>query len=127
MTAAPETTLEVTGLSDNDVKTTTGWKKRYSITLVGMLNGATITMTVKADELDIQEDIVPFNKKEQRLVTIAPVNQTLTQSYPGAPSQTCFTPDDDDDDESRENDQDDELEELRQQLHDAQEQTGIGA
>jgi hypothetical protein len=125
MTTSPETTLEVTGTRDIDIKTTTGWKKRFSITLVGMLNGATITMTVKADELDILEDIVPFNKKEQRLITIAPVNQTLTQSYPGAPGQTNFAPDDLDD-ELTEKDQDDELEELRQQLADAQEQTGPG-
>ena len=125
MTTSPETTLEVTGLSDKDVKTTTGWKKNYSITLAGMLNGATITMTVKADELDILEDIVPFNKKEQRLITIAPVNQTLTQSYPGAPGQTSFVPTDPDD-ELSEKDQDEELEELRKQLADAQDQTKTG-
>lgn len=125
MTTSPETTLEVTGLSDKDVKTTTGWKKSYSITLAGMLNGATITMTVKADELDILEDIVPFNKKEQRLITIAPVNQTLTQSYPGAPGQTSFVPADPDD-ELSEKDQDEELEELRKQLADAQDQTETG-
>ena len=89
------------------------------------MNGATITMTVKADELDILEDIAPFNKKEQRLVTIAPVNMTLAQSYPGAPGQTSFAPDDPDN-ELTDKDQDEELEELRKQLHDAQEQTTAG-
>ena len=126
MTTSPETTLDVTGLTDKDIKTTTGWKKRYSLTMAGLLNGATITMTVTADELDILEDIVPFSKKDQRKITIAPVNHTLSQSYPGAPGQSNLIPDDLDDEQS-EKDQDEELEELRKQLQDAQEQTGTGA
>lgn len=117
-------TLEVTGLSDKDVKTTNGWKKQYLVRMTGMINGVSLDLSLKSEDLDILEEIVPFNKKEQRNISIDPVNHTLAGPYPGAPSQAKLTQEEIDSRDDQ--DQDAELARLERQLRAAQMQTGTG-
>lgn len=115
------TTLEVTSLTDNDVKSAKGWKKVYSITMAGMINGVTVTVNLKSDNLELLEEIAEFDKTTQRAMTIDPVNHTLS-SYPGAPNATAAIQSSLSQEEQDAADQEETLEELRRQLHDAKDQ-----
>ncbi|MBC2746245.1 MAG: hypothetical protein HF975_04415 [ANME-2 cluster archaeon] len=106
--------LEVTSLDDSDVKSAKGWKKVYKISLAGLVNGVSITLHLRSDDLDMLEEIVPFDKKAQRSITIEPVNHTLG-SYLGAPGQTNLSQA-----EQEEADQDEELRHLRKELAEAE-------
>lgn len=110
------TTMEVTGINDTDSKTSKGWKKTYSVTMTGILNGVTLSLTARSQDRDALEEIVPFDKNAQRAITIGPVNHTLG-SYPGAPGQEEL-----DSEEVDEEEQDEQLRILRQQLHDAKDE-----
>ena len=112
------TTMEVTGTDDKDTKTAKGWKKTYAVTLTGVLNEVTMTLTLKSHDLDALEEIVPMDKKAQRNITIGPVNHTLG-AYPGAPGQAGIVPD-----ESDEEDQDEQLRQIRRDLADAKDKGG---
>jgi hypothetical protein len=111
-------TLEVTSLDDSDVKSSKGWKKNYRISMAGMLNGVSMTLSLRSDDRDALEEIVPFDKKAQRSITIEPVNHTLS-SYPGAPAQASLTAAQAE--QSEEEQQDEELRALRQELAEAEE------
>lgn len=106
-------TLDVTGLDDSDVKSSKGWKKNYKITLAGMLNGVNISVSLRSDDLDAMEEIVPFDTKAQRSITIEPVNHTLS-SFSGAPAQISLTAEQAEDEQ-----QDEELRQLRRELAEA--------
>lgn len=114
------TTMEVTGLNDQDTKTAKGWKKNFSVTMTGVMGTVTMTLTLKSQDRDALEEIVPMDKKAQKSITLGPVNQTLG-AYPGAPGQSAIVPDETELDEE---DQDEQLRQIRKDLADAKDKGG---
>jgi hypothetical protein len=76
------TTVEVSGIREQDVKANKGWTKVYSVTMKGtMANDVHVTVTLQSESRSALEGIVPLERDQQRQVKIGPFEQTIDRIY----------------------------------------------